>query len=58
VEAKPGTVIDARRGVVACRRGGVELMELQAPGKPMMPWEAFARSKQVEEGDLFEGGPR
>jgi methionyl-tRNA formyltransferase len=57
-EAEPGTVIDAELGVVACRRGGVELMELQAPGKAPMPWAAFARSRGVSVGDVFEGGPR
>jgi len=56
--AEPGTVIDAERGLVACRRGAVELMELQAPGKAAMPWAAFAQSKGVRAGDVFEGGPR
>ena len=57
-QAAPGAVIDARRGLIACGRGGVELMELQRPGKPVMPWRAFAQSRRIEEGDLFEGGPR
>ena len=48
-KATPGTVLDDLR--VATAHGVLRLLELQAPGTPIMPADAFARGHGLSPGD-------
>ena len=51
-EGRPGEVVRANsRLIVACRTDAVSLEELQAPGKQLLPAEAFLRGYSLNEGD-------
>jgi methionyl-tRNA formyltransferase len=55
VHAAPGTVltVGARGLEVACGEGLVRLLELQAPGRRMLPVAEFLRGFGVEPGQVF-----
>lgn len=46
--AEPGTLIDARAGLVACGgKSTLQLLEVQPPGKRPMPWSSFANGRDI-----------
>ena len=49
---EPGGLLDAE-GNVACGAGAVKLLEVQPPGKRVMPWADFANGHQVKPGMRF-----
>lgn len=51
----PGTMF--QDGLVACSEGALRLLEVQAPGKAPMSWEAFQRGHRFELGVLFKQIP-
>jgi len=53
--ASPGTLL-TDDGVVACGLGAVQLLEVQPPGKRVMPWPDFANGHQVRAGAQFFRG--
>lgn len=51
-----GTIIDAGEGLVGCGDGSVlRLVEVQPAGKKPMPWQAFARGRNIEAGAHLVG---
>jgi methionyl-tRNA formyltransferase len=50
----PGTVIDPERGIVACGRGALRLVEVQPAGKRAMAWRDFARGRAVARGAVVQ----
>lgn len=54
--APPGTILDAETGLVACAPGTtLRLLEVQPPGKRVMPWPDFARGRRVRAGECLVG---
>lgn len=56
----PGTIVDAdpRNGVhVACRRGLVQLLEVQLPGKPRAAAAALVQGRQLRQGQRLGPDP-
>lgn len=51
---EPGRVLDAKRPVVACGDGALELVTVQPEGKKAMPGADFARGQRLETGQQFE----
>lgn len=49
----PGTLVDAEAGVVATGTRTLRLLEVQAPGGKPMPWDAFARGRNVDPGTVL-----
>lgn len=56
-DADPGTVIDTAGGAVtvACGRGTVRLLRLQAEGRRPLPADQFLRGFRLAPGDRFAG---
>ena len=54
-DLEPGVLQE--EGVVACQRGLLQLLEVQAPGKGPMAWDAFARGRQFQPGLVLEPIP-
>jgi methionyl-tRNA formyltransferase len=53
-----GSVIDTHEGVVACGMGTLlRLLEVQPPGKRVMPWQDFANGHRVKSQETLVGGP-
>jgi len=50
--SEPGQLLDTD-GTVACAAGAVKLLEVQPPGKRLMPWADFANGHQVKPGTRF-----
>jgi len=55
-ESVPGTLLDASKGLVACGRGVVRLVEVQPAGRKAMAYADFARGARVMNGELLVGG--
>ncbi len=57
IRGHPGEVIEAdpRRGrlVVACRKGGVEILQIQPSGKKVMDGASFVRGYQPQPGEIW-----
>lgn len=55
-EAVPGTVLMAKKKlVIRTLDGAIEILEIQAPGKKIMPIKDFLNGQQLlNEGDVFE----
>ena len=51
-DAEPGTLTP--EGLLRCGDGWIRLLEVQPPGKPAMPWDAFSRGRGIEAGDRLE----
>jgi len=51
----PGTIMDAGAGIVACRAGVLQLLEVQPAGKKPMSWQAYANGRQVMDGEMLIG---
>jgi methionyl-tRNA formyltransferase len=49
----PGEVLDAKRLIVACGDGAVELLTVQPEGKRPMENTAFANSGKIRRGDIL-----
>jgi methionyl-tRNA formyltransferase len=49
---EPGRLLDLE-GTIACGTGAVKLLEVQPPGKRVMPWADFANGHQVKPGTRF-----
>jgi len=60
MHAAPGTIVasDARRVVVACGTGAVELRRVQRAGSKPVSGPEFARSGRVTVGAIFEVSPK
>lgn len=54
--AEPGVVTDAATGMVACRTGTLQLLEVQPAGGRRMSWDEFARGRRVRAGEALQGG--
>jgi methionyl-tRNA formyltransferase len=55
-DAAPGTLVDARGGLVACAGADrLRLLEVQPPGKKTMNWCDFANGRRVTTGERLEG---
>lgn len=50
-----GTLLDPDRGVIACGRGALRVVELQPAGKRMMAWDEFARGHRAQRGERWIG---
>ncbi|MAY73706.1 MAG: methionyl-tRNA formyltransferase, partial [Phycisphaerae bacterium] len=51
---EPGAVLDAAKGHIACRPGGVlRLIDVQPAGKRPMSWRDFANGRSVEAGEMI-----
>lgn len=50
---KPGEVLDAKRLIVGCKNGAVELVTVCPEGKKPMSGEEFARGKRLSGGEMF-----
>lgn len=56
-DAKPGTIVDAAAGIVACGAGtALRLVEVQPAGGRSMGWEEFARGRHVKTGEAITPG--
>lgn len=57
IQGKPGEVIEADprggRLVVACRKGDVEILQIQPPGKKTMDGASFVRGYQPQPGEIW-----
>jgi methionyl-tRNA formyltransferase len=51
----PGTIIDARRGLVACAASTLRLLDVQPAGKKPMTWDSFANGRRVADHEIIEG---
>ncbi len=51
-----GSVIDADKGLIACRDSTLRLLEVHPAGKKPMPWPDFARGQRVKAGEQLLGG--
>lgn len=51
VDAGPGQIIEPERGIVACGRGALRLVEVQPAGKKPMAWAAYANGRSISRGD-------
>ena len=57
VPATPGTIVDVRRGWVACGSGTIlEVLEVQPENGRAMAWGAFANGQRVSAGEVLVGG--
>ncbi len=57
-EAPPGVLLDAAQGLVRCAPGtALRVLEVQPPGKRVMPWADFARGRKVENGEALHASP-
>lgn len=57
VPAAPGTILDAKRGLVACGSGTVlEVLEVQPENGRAMAWSAYANGQRVAPGEVLVGG--
>ena len=55
-DGAPGTILDAERGLIACAGGTtLRLLEVQPPGKRVMPWRDFAHGRRVTPGERLIG---
>lgn len=55
---RPGTVVDAGAGIVACGGGtALRLVEVQPAGKRAMGWADVARGRRIGAGAVLIGGP-
>jgi len=55
-DAAPGTLLDARAGIVACTgTHRLRMLEVQPPGKTPMKWSDFANGRRVLDGERLEG---
>lgn len=53
----PGTIVDAKRGWVACGSGTIlEVMDVQPDNARAMAWSAFANGHRVTAGEMLVGG--
>ncbi|MCC6285209.1 MAG: methionyl-tRNA formyltransferase [Phycisphaerales bacterium] len=53
----PGTVVDARDGLIACGEGTtLRLLEVQPADRRAMAWGAFVAGHRVERGETIVGG--
>jgi methionyl-tRNA formyltransferase len=50
---EPGTVLDPKRLIVACKDGAVELLTVAAEGKRPVTGAEFARGKRLSGGEVF-----
>lgn len=56
-DSVPGTLLDARQGLVRCAPGtALRLIEVQPSGKRAMPWADFARGRELRASDRLIGG--
>lgn len=55
-QQEPGTLVDSTAGVVACRGGSLQLIEVQPAGKRAMAWKDFAMGRQPKNGERLIGG--
>lgn len=51
-DGEPGTVDE--QGVVACRSGAIQILELQPPGKRAMTWQDYTRGHKLPDKARFE----
>lgn len=49
----PGTVLDAKRAIVACGEGALELVTVQPEGKPRMSGPDYLRGARLETGAIL-----
>lgn len=54
-EEEAGELVDAERGVIACGRGSLRIVELQPAGKRVMAWGEFTRGNRPERGERWIG---
>lgn len=52
---KPGEILDAKRLIVGCAGGAIELLSVRPEGKKPMSGEEFARGKRLSGGEMFTG---
>ena len=52
VKGIPGQIIDDKKFVVACKKGLLELLEIQLEGKKRMKSEDFLRGHKIKRGDI------
>ncbi len=50
---QPGTVLEDQT-TIACADGGIQLLEVQPPGKGVMPWQAYCNGHRVRCGTRIE----
>jgi methionyl-tRNA formyltransferase len=50
-----GALLDPDRGIIACGRGALRVIELQPAGKRMMAWDEFARGNRPQRGERWIG---
>ena len=55
-DAPPGTLVDAPRGLVACGRGVIEIVDVQPAGKRAMRFAEFARGRALAPHTVLLGG--
>ncbi|MDX2132616.1 MAG: methionyl-tRNA formyltransferase [Planctomycetota bacterium] len=56
-DAAPGTLLSGAEGLVGCAGGTVvRLLEVQAPGRKVVPWRDFANGQRVESQEVLAGG--
>ncbi|MPN64324.1 Methionyl-tRNA formyltransferase [bioreactor metagenome] len=56
LNAPPGAIMGTNRNdgiVVACRKGGIGILELQFPGKPRMSTQDYLRGHKLGANDSF-----
>jgi methionyl-tRNA formyltransferase len=54
--AAPGTVVDARRLILATGSGAIRLLEVQPESRARLEGEAYGRGHQVREGEIWQNG--
>ncbi len=54
---RPGTLVDAEEGLVACGGGEMaRIIEVQPAGGRVMPWSAFANGRRLAAGEVLASG--
>lgn len=51
-----GAVLDADKGLIACRESVLQILEVHPAGKKLMPWADFARGQRIVAGEQLIGG--
>ncbi|RNC81620.1 MAG: methionyl-tRNA formyltransferase [Phycisphaera sp.] len=49
-----GVMYDVEKGLVACGKGAIRLLEIQPAGKKPMAWSDFVRGRAIEQGQVLQ----
>ena len=50
---KAGTIIDAKKMIIACGKNAVQILELKKEGKKLMPVNEFLKGNKIKIGQIL-----